>query len=151
VAAILAWQVEDIRVADVGESYDVGAYTFSLNDVTRAEGPNYITTMAEVVITKGGRDVATLYPEKRFYPVAQMPTTEAAIRNGFLRDLYVVIGEPQASGGYAMRIYIKPFANWIWGGCMLMALGAFISLTDRRLRVGAGAAKPKRSAAVPAE
>jgi cytochrome c-type biogenesis protein CcmF len=151
VAAILAWQVEDIRVADIGESYNVGAYTFSLNDVTRAEGPNYITTMAEVVVTKAGRDVATLYPEKRFYPIAQMPTTEAAIRNGFLRDLYVVIGEPQASGGYAMRIYIKPFANWIWGGCMLMALGAFISLTDRRLRVGAAAAKPKRSAAVPAE
>ena len=151
VAAILAWQVEDIRVADIGESYDVGAYTFSLNDVTRAEGPNYITTMAEVVVTKAGRDVATLYPEKRFYPIAQMPTTEAAIRNGFLRDLYVVIGEPQASGGYAMRIYIKPFANWIWGGCMLMALGAFISLTDRRLRVGAGTAKPKRSSAAPAE
>jgi cytochrome c-type biogenesis protein CcmF len=151
VAAILAWQSEDIRVADIGDSYDVGSYTFSLQDVTRAEGPNYITTMAKVDVSKNGRNIATMYPEKRFYPVAQMPTTEAAIRNGFLRDLYVVIGEPQANGGYAMRIYIKPFANWIWGGCMLMALGALISLTDRRLRVGAGAAKPKRTAAVPAE
>jgi len=107
--------------------------------------------MAQVAVSKGGRDITTLFPEKRFYPIAQMPTTEAAIRNGVLRDLYIVIGEPQANGGYAMRVYIKPFANWIWGGCMLMALGALISLTDRRLRVGAGAAKPKKTKVVPAE
>jgi cytochrome c-type biogenesis protein CcmF len=151
VAAITAWQIEDIRVADLGDSYDVGAYTFTLVDVKQAEGPNYVTTMAEVDVIRGNRDVATLYPEKRFYPVAQMPTTEAAIRNGFLRDIYVVIGEAQANGGYAMRVYIKPFANWIWGGCMLMAFGALISLTDRRLRVGAGASKPKPVKAVPAE
>ena len=78
-----------------------------------------------------------------------MPTTEAAIRNGVLRDIYLAIGEPQANGGWSVRVYIQPFANWIWGGCMLMALGALVSLTDRRLRVGAGAAK--RKAAVPAE
>jgi len=151
VAAVLAWEVEDIRVADIGDSYDAGGFTFTLANVERSEGPNYITTMAQVDVTRAGRDVTTLFPEKRFYPVAQMPTTEAAIRNGILRDIYVVIGEPQANGGWAMRVYIKPFANWIWGGCMLMALGALISLTDRRLRVGAGATKAKRKPAVPAE
>ena len=88
-------------------------------------------------------------PEKRFYTVAQMPTTEAAILNGVLRDLYVVIGDAQSGGGYTMRVYIKPFANWIWGGAMLMALGGFLSLTDRRLRMAAGAAKPKVKAAKP--
>ena len=150
VAGILAWQVEDIRVADIGDSYDVDGYTFTLSDVRSLEGPNYVTTMATIDVTKQGRDVTTLFPEKRFYPVAQMPTTEAAIRNGVLRDLYVVIGEPQGNGGWAVRVYIKPFANWIWGGCILMALGALISLTDRRLRVGAGATKTRRPT-VPAE
>jgi len=96
--------------------------------------------------------VAVLFPEKRFYPVAAMPTTEAAIKNGVLRDLYVVIGDPQQGGGYAVRTYIKPFANWIWGGAILMAFGGLISLSDRRLRVAAGAAKTdSRTGGVPAE
>ncbi len=146
VSGILAWQVEDIRVAQPGETYEVGAYEFTLQDVTRDLGPNYQTTMAQIAMAQNGRDIDVLYPEKRFYPVAQMPTTEAAIRNGFLRDIYVVIGDPQPQGGHTVRVYIKPLANWIWGGCILMAFGGFLSLTDRRLRIGAGAAK-----AVPAE
>ena len=144
VAAITAWQQEDIRVAQIGEGYDVGGYSFTLRDVSRARGPNYNTTMAQVQLQKQGADIAVLTPEKRFYPVAQMPTTEAAIRNGILRDIYVVIGDAQADGGYTVRVYIKPFANWIWGGAMLMALGGLISLTDRRLRVGAAARKPQQ-------
>ena len=103
-----------------------------------------------MAVWRGGREVAVLHPEKRFYQVAGMPTTEAAIRNGILRDIYLVIGDPQSDGGYAVRTYIKPFANWIWGGAVLMALGGLVSLSDRRLRVAAGAAKaPAR--AVPAE
>ena len=86
-----------------------------------------------------GAVVAVLTPEKRTYPVQAMPTTEAAIDNGFWRDLYLVIGDPQEGGGYAVRSYIKPFASWIWFGCGLMALGGLVSLTDRRLRVAAGA------------
>ena len=80
-----------------------------------------------------------------------MPTTEAAISNGIIRDVYVVIGDPQVNGGWAVRTYDKPFANWIWGGCILMALGGLLSLSDRRFRVGAAAAKPVRTGAVPAE
>ncbi|MEJ6398711.1 heme lyase CcmF/NrfE family subunit [Yoonia sp. 208BN28-4] len=149
VAAVLAWEAEDIRVADIGESWDVGAYTFTLADVRQAQGPNYVTTLADIAVARNGRDISVLSPEKRFYPVANMPTTEAAISNGILRDLYVVIGDPQDSGGYAVRVYIKPFANWIWGGCMLMALGGFLSLSDRRLRIGAG--KTRKAVGVPAE
>ncbi|MCO4841541.1 MAG: heme lyase CcmF/NrfE family subunit [Yoonia sp.] len=141
VAAITAWQQEDIRVAPIGEAFDVGAYTFELRDASQEQGPNYLTTMGEIVVSKDGRDLTTLYPEKRFYPVAQMPTTEAAIRNGILRDIYVVIGDEQANGGYVVRVYIKPFANWIWGGAMLMALGGMFSLMDRRMRMAAGARK----------
>ena len=77
-----------------------------------------------------------------------MPTTEAAIKNGFLRDIYLVIGDAQAGGGYAVRTYIKPLVNWIWIGCALMALGGGLSLSDRRFRVAAGARKAQ---AVPAQ
>lgn len=147
VAAMLAWEVEDIRVAQVGGTYEVGAYQITLDEVHNDRGPNYITTMAKMTVERGNRSFE-LTPEKRFYPVAGMPTTEAAIENGILRDVYAVIGDPQDGGGFAVRFYIKPFANWIWGGCILMAIGGFFSLFDRRLRVTAGAGKAR---AVPAE
>ena len=153
VCLLVAWQVEDIRVAQIGEPYQVGDYIVTLQDVRDVRGPNYFSTMATITLERGGEIVATLEPEKRVYPVAQMPTTEAAIANGFLRDLYVVIGDPQANGGWAVRTYIKPFANWIWAGCIIMAFGGIASLMDRRYRVAAGARKAKTppSAGVPAE
>jgi cytochrome c-type biogenesis protein CcmF len=151
VAALLAWEQEDIRVAQIGESYAVGAYTVTLEDVRNVQGPNFQSVTAEITMARAGREVARLLPEKRFYPVAEMPTTEAAIDNGVLRDLYVVIGDRQEGGGWAVRTYIKPFANWIWAGCIIMALGGFLSLSDRRFRVAAGAAKRAPKAGVPAE
>ena len=150
VAALNAWQVEDIRVAQVGETFQVGAYDVTLAGVREFEGPNYFSTMAELRIEKDGRDVAVLFPEKRIYPVAAMPTTEAAIDNGIFRDLYLVIGDPQVGGGWAVRTFIKPFANWIWAGAIIMALGGILSLSDRRFRVAAGARKSPE-AGVPAE
>jgi cytochrome c-type biogenesis protein CcmF len=150
VAIMLAWQIEDIRVAKIGDRYSVGAYEISLNEVRDLRGPNYLSTMAEIGVARGGRDVAILTPEKRFYPVAQMATTEAAIDNGIFRDIYVVIGDPQDDGGWAVRIYVKPFANWIWAGCIVMAIGGMLSLSDRRYRVAAGARKAP-AAGVPAE
>ncbi len=82
-----------------------------------------------------------------------MPTTEAGIDNGFWRDVYAVIGDPQQGGGWAVRVYIKPFANWIWGGAIIMSLGGLLSLSDRRYRVAAGARRRREAAAqgVPAE
>ncbi len=150
IAAMLAWEKEDIRVAAVGDRWAVGQFEFQLDDVAQTRGPNYLTTMADISVWREDQQVTLLRPEKRFYPVANMPTTEAAIANGVLRDLYVVIGDPQEQGGWAVRVYIKPFANWIWGGAILMALGGCFSLSDRRLRVGAAAAK-KVPDAVPAE
>ncbi len=139
IAAITAWQVEDIRVAEVGETFDVGGYQVTLQDVRQVEGPNYLSTMAEMRVARNGREVARLFPEKRNYPVARMPTTEAAIDNGVFRDIYLVIGDPQEGGAWAVRTYIKPYANWIWAGCIIMALGGVLSLSDRRYRVAAGA------------
>lgn len=152
VAALLAWEAEDIRIADVGDRWTVGIHEVELVAVVDVEGPNFFGQGADMLVYRNGREVGHLFPEKRIYPVAQMPTTEAGISNGILRDVYVVLGDPQGGGGWAVRTYIKPFANWVWGGSILMALGGFISLSDRRLRVAAGAAKVKPDAdAVPAE
>ena len=151
VGALVTYQIEDIRVAQIGEEFDVGAYHLTVRDVREVQGPNYISTMAFVEVAKDGRIVDVLTPEKRIYPVAGMPTTEAGIDSGFTRDVYVALGDPQLDGGWAVRTWIKPFANWIWGGAIIMALGGALSLTDRRYRVAAGAARDRAAVGVAAE
>lgn len=150
ISGLMAWEVEDIRVAQIGETFQVAEYDITLEHVGREQGPNYISTMATIVVSENNAEIAVLYPEKRVYPVQAMPTTEAAISNGFWTDIYVVIGDPQEGGGWAVRTFIKPFANWIWAGSIIMALGGIFSLFDRRFRVAAGAAKT-RMEGVPAE
>jgi cytochrome c-type biogenesis protein CcmF len=151
VSAMLAWKIEDIRVVQVGESFPLGAYEVRLDDVRDVEGPNYLSTMGFMTVLRDGVVVAELTPEKRVYPVAGMPTTEAGIDYGFLRDVYLVLGDRQQSGGWAVRSYIEPFANWLWAGCLLMAFGGLLSLSDRRYRVAAGARKAPVVPGVPAE
>jgi len=150
VSAMTAWKIEDIRVVQIGETFPLGAYEVRLDDVRELEGVNYQTTMGFLTVMRDGAVVAELNPEKRYYPVASMPTTEAAIDYAFLRDVYIVLGDRQQSGGWAVRSYIEPFANWLWAGCILMALGGFLSLSDRRYRVAAGAAR-REPVGVPAE
>jgi cytochrome c-type biogenesis protein CcmF len=140
IAAISAWAIEDIRVARVGEAFAFGGYELRLDGVAEIRGPNYASEIATVAVLRDGRTVTTLHPEKRVYDVQAMTTTEAAIDRSLTRDLYVALGEPQADG-WALRSYVKPFANWIWGGALLMAIGGVVSLTDRRYRVGAPAGR----------
>jgi len=147
IAGMMAWQVEDIRVVKIGEKFTLGEYEITLNEVARVQGPNYFATQGDMSVFKNGQQVARLFPEKRVYPVAQMPTTEAGIANGVLRDLYLVIGDPQDDGGWAIRTYVKPLASWIWAGAIIMSLGGVLSLTDRRYRVAAGARRTKTVAA----
>ncbi|KAF0675674.1 heme lyase CcmF/NrfE family subunit [Profundibacterium mesophilum] len=152
--ALLAWESEDIRIARVGEPFEVAGYTVTLDEVEETRGPNYFSTMGRMTITRDGTEIAVLRPEKRIYPVARVPTTEAAIDSTVLRDLYLVIGDPQDDGGWTVRTYVKPFAGWIWAGFIIMALGGVLSLTDRRFRVAAGADHRRKSGgarAVPAE
>ncbi|GAA5069298.1 heme lyase CcmF/NrfE family subunit [Roseibacterium beibuensis] len=156
IATLTGYEREDIRVAQIGEPYTVGAYEIELQGVDEnMRGPNYLSTMATIAVREAdsGRLISVLNPERRVYPVAGMPTTEAGINNGFTRDVYVTLGDPQDNGGWAVRTWIKPFANWIWGGTIIMALGGLFSLSDRRYRVAAGAAKQRRtpSEGVPAE
>ena len=151
IGLLMAGQVEDIRVAKLGDRFTVAGYEITLDAVDQVPGPNFTSTTATMTVRQGANVVATLHPEKRVYPVQAMPTTEADIDNGFWRDIYLVIGDPQEGGGWAVRTYVKPFANWIWAGCLLMGFGGFVSLTDRRYRVAAGARKTAASAAQPAE
>ncbi len=152
ICGMLAWQTEDIRVVQVGESFPLGRYEITLADVTRVEGPNFIATRGIMEVERGGRPFTTVMPERRFYTAAGMPTNEAGIHYGIFRDLYLVLGESQDRGGWAVRSYIKPFANWMWAGAALMALGGLLSLSDRRYRVAAGArGRPAGPAPMPAE
>ena len=151
IAMLTANEVEDIRVAQIGAPFEVAGYEITLDAVEELQGPNYLTTMATMTVRQGGAVAAVLHPEKRVYPVQAMPTTEADIDNGLFRDVYLVIGDRQDGGGWAVRTYIKPFTSWIWAGAALMALGGFLSLSDRRYRVAAGARKTAALQATPAE
>ena len=130
-----AWETEDIRVMQADEAIKLGKYELTFNGVERIQGPNYLSDTGNFLL-KDGKDKITLQPEKRFYPVQSMPTTEAAIDSSLLRDVYIVLGDQQANGGWVVRSYVKPMINWIWIGSLVMALGGLISLTDRRLRIG---------------
>jgi cytochrome c-type biogenesis protein CcmF len=88
-------------------------------------------------VTEDGKPVTTLRPEKRFVPATQSTMTEASIQPGFTRDLYVSLGEPVPGGAWIVRVYVKPFVDWIWGGCLIMALGGLLAATDRRYRARA--------------
>ena len=143
IAALSSWEKEDIRVVSIGSSWNVGSYDLKLDDVVEVRGPNYFSTMGIIAVSKEGSELITLRPEKRNYPIAQMPTTEAAIDYRISRDLYVVLGDQQSENAWTVRTYLKPFANWIWGGCAIMALGGILSLTDRRLRIAAGSKRAK--------
>lgn len=150
VGLLMAGQVEDIRVAHVGQPFTVAGYEITLDKVEDHPGPNFTATEGTMSVRREGRVVDVLHPEKRIYPVQAMPTTEAAIRNGLFSDIYLVLGDPQDDGGWAVRTYIKPFASWLWIGAGLMAFGGALSLSDRRYRVAAGARRAA-PAAHPAE
>ncbi|MBV9890395.1 MAG: c-type cytochrome biogenesis protein CcmF, partial [Rhizobacter sp.] len=117
-----------------GDTTTIGELVFTFRGAGDIRGPNYRSAQGEIVVTQGDRVVATLRPEKRFYPASQSTMTEAAIQPGLTRDLYVSLGEPIANAGWIVRVYVKPFVDWIWGGCLMMALGGLLAASDRRYR-----------------
>jgi cytochrome c-type biogenesis protein CcmF len=124
----------DVRM-DVGDKVTVGAYTLRFDGTTEAKGPNYRAARGAFDVSRDGQHVTTQFPEKRVYNASGMPMTEAAIRSTPLGDLYVSLGEPVDGGAWSVRVYHKPFITWIWGGCLLMAFGGLLALSDRRYRV----------------
>jgi cytochrome c-type biogenesis protein CcmF len=138
---------QDVRMS-IGDTITVAGYLFTLERLEQVNGPNYEATRGVVRVTRDGREVARLRPEKRFYPVQQMPMTEADMDSGFTRDLYVSLGEPVGEGAWVVRVYHKPFIDWIWGGCFLMALGGMVAVSDKRYRLARRA--QSHTGAVPA-
>jgi len=138
----------DLRMAP-GQHTVIGGYDFEFRGVREVPGPNYTAIQGTFDIRHAGsaQVVRTLYPQKRMYPVSGQTMTEAAIDTGLTRDLYVSLGEPVDAGAWGVRVYHKPFVDWIWGGCVLMALGGFLALADRRYRMRRAATVPAGAAA----
>ncbi|MBS1227112.1 MAG: cytochrome c-type biosis protein CcmF [Proteobacteria bacterium] len=146
VAMVGGYQAEkDVKMA-VGDTVAVGGYTFRFNGVSQQKGPNYTALVGDIDLLKGDQLLRKMAPEKRSYVSSAMPMTEAAIDTGFTRDVYVSLGEPidkdQPFAAWAVRVYYKPFVDWIWGGCVLMAIGGVLAISDRRYRLAARAAVP---------
>lgn len=136
IAFTTTYSVEkDVRLAP-GESITVNDYTFRFEGVADHQGPNYVAQRGTLIVSHDGF-VETLHPEKRIYRVQQNPMTEAAISGNAFRDLYVALGEPLDAGAWAVRIYHKPMIRWIWFGALMMALGAILSMLDKRYRLKA--------------
>ncbi len=136
VTAASAWQQERVLIMQPGDTTQLAGYSFTLQAVAPADGPNYQALRATIAVKDGERQIATLLPERRFYGVQRRQTTEAAIHTTWLADLYTVIGD-QDGAGWTVRLYHNPLAPWIWIGSVLCVLGGLVSLTDRRHRVGA--------------
>jgi len=124
----------DVRM-NVGDTVTIGGYTFRFDGTSETTGPNYRAARGTVDVATNGQHYTTLFPEKRQYNAGGMPMTEAAIRSMPTGDLYVSLGEPVANGAWSVRIYHKPFVTWIWIGCIVMALGGLLALSDRRYRL----------------
>jgi cytochrome c-type biogenesis protein CcmF len=124
----------DLKMAP-GQTATLAGYTFRFDGAFAHDGPNYDAAQGRIEMTRDGRTVAMMYPEKRMYRVSQMPMTEAAIDSGFTRDIYVSMGEPLPEGNaWIVRIFYKPYISWIWVGALIMALGGGFAAADRRYR-----------------
>ena len=135
VTMVKGYEVEtDVKMA-VGDGVTVGTHRFVFQGVEETTGPNFVAVRARIEVQREGGERFTMAPEKRLYKVQQMPMTEAAIDVGLTRDLYVSLGEPIDEKTWTVRIYLKPFVDWIWGGALLMALGGLLAASDRRYRL----------------
>jgi cytochrome c-type biogenesis protein CcmF len=125
---------KDIRL-NPGEAVDMSGYLFKFQGVKETQGPNFVAQQGLVTVSYGGKDIATLEPQKRVYRVQKMPMTEAAIDAGLFKDLFVAIGEPLGDeGAWSLRIYYKSFIRWIWLGAVFMAVGGVCATFDKRYR-----------------
>jgi cytochrome c-type biogenesis protein CcmF len=138
------WNSEHIANMAVGDSARVGGYTATFEGITQQQGPNFREQVAKFNITRDGTQIGVMTPSKRGFSTRGTSTTEAALMTrGGVSQLYISLGDAHADGSIAVRMYYKPLVLLIWFGPVLMALGGVLSLSDRRLRVGAP--KPAKS------
>ncbi|MGR3755915.1 MAG: heme lyase CcmF/NrfE family subunit [Tranquillimonas sp.] len=145
-----AWKSEEILFVQPGDMIAIAGFDVRFDGAEKVQGPNYIADRGTLVVTRNGEPVTTLYPERRVYPVAQTTTTESSIRSNMAGDLYASLAEPASqdadnAGAWTLRILYEPLVNFIWLGSVMLVLGGGLSLSDRRLRVGA----PRRAAPAP--
>lgn len=146
VTMVSSFQEEkDVKMAP-GDTVHVAGHSFTFNGTRAVQGPNYMAARGDFDLAVNGQFKRKMYPEKRNYASSAMPMTEASIDAGFLRDVYVSLGEPidhdRPEAEWAVRVYYKPFVDWIWGGCFIMAMGGLLSMLDRRYRQKSRAASP---------
>ncbi len=156
IVAVSAFQSEQVIVVRPGETVTIGGYALTFKGVAPRGGPNYREDVGLVEVTRGGRAVTELQPAKRLYDAPRQQTTEAGIHASWRGDLYVVLGDAQtgqavAQGSHVLRLYFNPLVRLIWLGSIVMFLGGFMSLSDRRLRIGAPQRARARGPAVAAE
>ena len=137
IVVVSAWGIETDQRLAVGERLEVSGYEFRFNRIEDVAGPNYQAVQGVFEVSRGGREVTTLYPQKRVYEVQQSPMTEAGIEAGWRHDLFVALGEPLGEGFWSVRVQVKPLVRFIWLGALIMGLGGLLAISDRRYRLGA--------------
>jgi cytochrome c-type biogenesis protein CcmF len=143
VVATTAWRAERIEALSPGDTVEIAGYQLKFEGVAPRQGPNYQERVGVFEVTRHGDFITELAPSKRAFAVEKSATTEAGIHNSWRGDLYVVLGDELKDGGYSVRVYFNPLVRLIWIGALVMFFGGAVSLSDRRLRVGA----PKRAKA----
>ncbi len=149
ITVVANYEVErDVRM-NIGDHTVLAGYTFTFQGTTEHQGPNYRAARGTVEVSKDGKKLFVLHPEKRIYNASGMPMTEASVRPVLFDDIYVALGEPldEEAKTWAVRVFHKPFINWLWIGSLLMVIGGFLAASDRRYRIAVKAAAPTATAA----
>jgi cytochrome c-type biogenesis protein CcmF len=144
-----AFEQERIEPMRPGTSLAIAGFTLAFQGMGQEQGPNFTADRGDFVLKRGSTVIAEMHPEKRFFPLQQMPTSKTAIHTTLLADFYLALGDPDGKGAWTVRAYWKPLVPLIWIGAVMMAFGGLLSLSDRRWRVGA-AARARRPAPLPA-
>jgi len=136
IATVMTWQQENVLAMKPGDTTSIAGYQVQLLGVVAVPGPNYDSDLATFVFSDAGEAFATLKPARRFYRLQQKQVTQTGIRTNGFSNLYVALGEQDNQGRWTVRLYYHPMAPWLWLGGFIMALGGFVSLSDRRFRIG---------------
>ncbi|MEA3535530.1 heme lyase CcmF/NrfE family subunit [Rhizobium sp. CC-YZS058] len=151
IVGVSAFATEHIAEMKPGMALEAGGYQVVFDGVKPGQGPNFTEERGHFTVRRTGVVVADVYSAKRVYTARRMPTTEAGILTFGLSQLYVSLGDDLPDGGIVVRLWWKPVILAIWGGAVLMMLGGAVSLSDRRLRIGAPARRAARPRAAAAE
>jgi cytochrome c-type biogenesis protein CcmF len=149
----LAWVVAGIALVsgleternvkmNVGDTTHLAGYSFTFQGADLVDGPNYRAARGNLQVSVDGKPVFILHPEKRVYNASGMPMTEAAINYGFTRDVYAAMGEELDNGAWTVRVFHKPFINWLWIGGAFLMLGGVLAASDRRYRIALQKGEP---------